>query len=546
MPWLKSFAWLQGAVIVALVFLVLRGSEPLPVAAGRAAVVAGTPAAAPLTGANAPAQPAPPAVPDAAPAEPAPPVKGPEGTILFGCVVDEAGQPVRDCHLTFTREGETSQLARCYTQSHASYAVPGLQPGKVQIATRVTGFRELRETVEIPADTPRLRHDVTLQQAWNLLVKIVTPEGRPIHEALLELAKERPGLARLEVAAIATPYQPAGDFPPTELREAPYGVGRWRSATGFGRMDGPKIGKEYAGTMELDQRRALWISAVLRHRLLASVAIEPGQAEVSLTVAIDRLQQELGTIRLRVVDGATGAPVTTAMVGFSDVQSGGGGAKPDAQGVVEVRDLRPGLLRMEIRTQGGSAPPAQVLLEPGQTLDLGDVPVLAQREIKGRLEGQDQDAKEHDSKVMRMSVQAYPLDVTLSPKLEAQSHRAQVEEDGTFRFWMPDGRYFLRASGGGGATAVIDTKTLGNEPIVLRLQKEGAFRLDAKTGGELLQLTITGSDGRRVFRRWLPDGVKYPIMALPGDYRVELQDRAGKVTMRQVRLGVEGMDLRVP
>ena len=562
MQWLKIAAWVQAIAIAVLAFVVLRSNDvPLAPAdsaaqpranAARASALPAVPAApAPAPGEAAAATGGSPdeasggatsrvsaavrenATPGASAAKP------PEGTVLFGRFVDAGGEPVRDGHAWLTREGESKPFATLSAQSRPEFAVGGLAPGRVQLRTRATGFRELQDTIEIPADVPRLRHDIVLQKSWNLLVRILTPDGRPIHEALQEAGKARPSLWQIEVGALATPWQPGGDFPPTGLREADYGVGRWRSATGIGAMrDGPKIGKDCAGVLELDTQQPLWVSAVLRHRVLASSAIEPGQAEVSLTVSLEQLFQSLGTIRVRVVD-STGAPVTDARVAFNDQQSGGMGAAVDAEGRIEVRDLRPGLLTMGVFAKGSYCPRALVQLEPGQTLDLGDVAVVAFREIKGRCENL-------GGKGDRLVVQATSLDTPAHPALRPEAQSAQVAEDGTFTLRLPDGRYFVRATGAGGATTTLDTKALGSELLILRLVKEAGIRLDVQTRGELLELAIVGPDGRALWRRWLKDGWKFPINALPGDYRIELKDRTGKVTTRQLHLGAEGVDLRIP
>jgi len=534
MPSLQSLAWLQGAVIVVLMVLLLRGHEPVSGDAKDPADASAATSMSPAAVGNASA--GEPRVQAEAAIAPGPAAaQEPDGTVLFGRVTDEAGQLVEGCNMTFTREGESKRLAT----GGSLFAVSGLQPGRLLVRARATGYRELSETIEIPPDTPRLRRDLVMQQSWSLLVKILTPEGRPLHEVLQELGKTRPGLLRCEVSVIATAFQPDGDFPSTEPREASFGLGRWRSATGIGAMhSGPKLQKEYAGLLELEQRRPLWVSAVLRHRLLATTAIEPGQAEVTLTVQPERILADLGTIRLRVVDD-TGSPVSEARVGFSDAQGFGGGELVNAQGVAEVRDLRPGLLQMDVMARDRYAPRALVLLAPAQTMDLGDVAVLSYRVIKGRCENRDEKGGEH-------SLYAWALDNTSSPELQPTPFRGEVAADGTFAFHMPEGRYFVRASGAGGASVTVDTRTLGDEPLVLRLQKEGAIRLDCRTGGELFRVTIVGGDGRNLFQRWVQDGWKFPLAALPGDYRVEVQDRAGKVTTSTLHLGIEGVDLRVP
>ncbi|HEX5051416.1 MAG TPA: carboxypeptidase-like regulatory domain-containing protein [Planctomycetota bacterium] len=536
MPWLEALAVVQGAVIATLVVLLLRGEDvaPAPVAAVPPPPATSLPAAASDQGAA--------DEPSTPPGEatPAPRALTPEGTILFGLLVDEAGDPVGDGHVSLTREGAARPIETRSSEPRGEFVVAGLLPGSLAVRVRAVGYHEGIDTIDIPAGTARLRHDIVLQQAWNLRVKIQTPEGQPLHEVLQELNKTRHALFWLEVTAVATPYPPDGDLPPTDQRNSPHGIGRWRGASGpFAVRDGPKVGSEYAGTLEFTERRPVWVSAVLRHRVLATAAVAPGQHEVALTVALGRVLQQLGTIRLRVVDGMTGVPAAGARVGFSDGQTlSGGEDRTDVEGRIEVHDLRPGLLHMTIAGRERSGLRAEVLLAPGQTLDLGDVVVMPFTTVEGRYEHRGESSKPP-------AVFAW-LRTASSPALRPEPIRAQVAMDGTFQLHLPVGSYFLRATGGGGATATIDTRALGSAPLVLQLAEEAAIRIDARTGGEMLQVSIFGPEGTKVSGRWLQQDAKYPILVLPGDYRVELEDRRGNVTRRTLHVGPEGVDLRVP
>ena len=172
-------------------------------------------------------------------------------------------------------------------------------------------------------------------------------------------------------------------------------------------------------------------------------------------------------------------------------------------------------------------------------LDLGDVPLRAAREIKGRCEG-------IVGKADACGISCTPLDPPSHPALRSDRGGSRVAADGTFTLHLPDGRYRVRASGAGGAVTEIDTRTLGDGPLVLQLAKEVSLRLDVQTNGAPMELAVFDAGGREVQRLALQHGWKFALPFLPGDYRVELKDGKGKIDTRRITLGDAGADLRVP
>ncbi|HEX6814014.1 MAG TPA: carboxypeptidase regulatory-like domain-containing protein [Planctomycetota bacterium] len=545
---LRVLAVLQGIAIIVVAVMLLGADVPVPANASAAPAPllpeASSPmhgaAAAPPTPAAKHADAAPPR--EQAPATDAAPARDAVGTILYGRVVDDGGQPIPEGWVWLFRPGEVRELTTiAMSPRQPCFAISGLAPGDITFRTRATGYKESSGTITIPAGVRRLRRDFVLAKSWQLTVKILTPDGKPMRTALAELAKERPMLQRVEVGAIATAAKPETDFPLTGNRDVTGGLARWRDAGQEALWgDGKQMPKDVAGVLELDGKQPVWVSAVLRHRVLASARVEPGQAEVTLTLAVDQVLRDLGTIRGRIVDAATKEPVTLARVGFSDWQSSGPGDKADEQGRFEVRDLRPGLLTISVTGAKRSAPPCGlVALEPGQVLDLGDVPLAEYRTIMGRCEG-------ITGKVESCRLAYLCLDQPPHRSLRPNSSSTRLEADGTFKLYLIDGRYRLRASGAGSAVMDIDTRTLLEGPVVMQLAKEANLRIDVQSNGEPLGLAVFDAGGREVYRRDLHHGWKFSEAFLLGDYRIELKDSRGRIHTRRVALGDGGADLRVP
>lgn len=541
---LRTIAGLQAIAIAVLAIVALRDEDiappEVPTTAPTARAAATANAATATTSSPQPASGSS-AVPDAPTSTPPDRATAPSGTVLFGQVANASGEAVANSVVWFRRDEDSKAIATISSRpGNSTYAIAGLSPGRITYQTRATGYKERRGSIDIPADLPRLRYDIELEPAWLLTVKIQTPEGEPLHLALQKVTKDRSMLHHVEVCAVVTASRPEADFPPTPYREVSLGLGRWQSATGISARvrDGAQQPKDVAGTIEIDERQPLWVTAVMRHRVLASAQVEPGQGEVVLTVPLQQVLQDLCSIRGRVVDAADGTPVANAAIGFGDLQGTGSAGKSDADGHFEVRHLRPGLLDVEIRGASRMARRDLVLLQPGQTLDIGDVPIFEFRQIKGRCEGLM--GKPEDCSISWTS-----LEVPTHPAVRRYTDSTRVAADGTFTLNLPDGPYRLRASGSGGALTEIDTRTLGDQPLVLQLAPEANVRLDVQSNGEPWELAMFDSKGREVYRRALQHGWQFALRFLPGDYRAELTDRHGTKHTRQIHLGADGVDLPV-
>jgi hypothetical protein len=115
----------------------------------------------------------------------------------------------------------------------------------------------------------------------------------------------------------------------------------------------------------------------------------------------------------------------------------------------------------------------------------------------------------------------------------------------SFTLHLLPGRYCLRATGAGGAAMEIDTQSLGNEPLVLRMSPEAQLHIDVQSNGQTIELAVLQGE-RTVSRRQLRDGAKFAMNILPGDYRLEWQDAQGKQHARDIRVDAAGYDLRLP
>jgi protocatechuate 3,4-dioxygenase beta subunit len=308
----------------------------------------------------------------------------PTGIVVHGSITDTEGVPLEGVTVSFA----PPFLRRAIVASTrgGGYAAAGLVPGAWKVRGRAEGFRDLELEYTVAPRSPQ-RLDLQLQRALRVLVEIVTPEGKPLHDALDALQRQRGIAWGVEVGAVATREPPAGDLPLTEYASMwGYGLGEWRPSHGRNAVQDHErepVPEEYAGVLDVDGEPPLFVSAVMRHVLLATAPLARGQREVTLTVPLAMLLGKLCGVRLRVLDDATGQPLADARVALHDRNSHISGMPVREDGTILLEHQRPGLLVLQVQAKGYETLREYVRLAPGQVDDLGEIRLGRPVSIKG-------------------------------------------------------------------------------------------------------------------------------------------------------------------
>ncbi|MBM4061615.1 MAG: carboxypeptidase regulatory-like domain-containing protein [Planctomycetes bacterium] len=528
-PW-TTIAALQGVVIALLAWLVWGGAADAataPEPAGTTAPAAPDTTAAAAAPAEQPTAAAEPTTPAADAPRPTAAATAIDGTLVHGTIRDRSGNPVQQASLALYRgdDAKPCQSAMPYRSQH--FAFPALAPGSYRLTARSGGYRNSEQRFLVTHGLADLRLDVALEPSWLLKVQLLAPDGRPLAGVLSEIEKERPALAgfRDPVAVVAAWNPLPARFPPSDLRETPFSVGRWdgRSMpTGRGSSTLPA---RYAGVLDLPETRPAHVGAVVGSAVLASAAVEPGQPELVLTIDPHRLLAQFGTVRLQVVDAATQQPVPTAKVGLNDSQSWRQPSPVDAEGRIEIRDLRPGLLRLSVGAEGRSGPSLLVEVTPGATVDLGPIAIVEPFLLRVRVTGRTGD-KELRSTLTPLAIPRHAALRPASLSLHGKGDDLQAT--------VPPGRYQLRIGGGGGAWVDVDTARLGSEPLVVALQPEAVLRLDSRELREPVRVVLRTATGAVELDRWITWKSAWEQPLLPGTYTVGQSTIEGGATQQQL------------
>lgn len=295
--------------------------------------------------------------------------------VVHGRVVDPEGRRTGSWKPFVSLTDAAGVRRNTETRGDGHYSLAGLAPGKWTLHWGGVGFRDESQPLELTAEDPIVRRDLTIRRALALKIRVTTPAGEPLYAALRTRSKA--GLSNPE-----TPLPVATlDAPPETIEEAndagenQVGVGTFWSSGPLAAAAGPK----YMGVLLLTVDLPVFVSLAVGARVVATQRVEPSVDEVSFVVDLEALLARQATVRVRFL-GA----------GHGEALRGGLEIEP-LDRIVSVGDgswsatLAPGSYTLRFRAQGYASAAREITLAPGQELDLGDIVLPPELTIEGRL-----------------------------------------------------------------------------------------------------------------------------------------------------------------
>lgn len=464
------------------------------------------------------------------------PVAPMNGCLVHGSVRMQDGGAVPGVTLSLLASSATASVAyTSLSDGDRAFAWAEVEPGEYELAMRGEGVREAKQSVVVPPGVPDLRVDVVLERSWVVRVLLRTPEGKPLHEALTPELQRKLGMGVGDGVQVIALWQPIPDaLPPSDLRGTPLTVARWQSSRDIGRGTATReLPARYAGVLELPESRDAFVAAVWKEVVLARGTLAKDQQELELVVDPASLQASLATLRLVVVD-RDGKPLPGAKVGVNDRQSRGVPTVVGGDGRFDRADLAPGLFQLTISCQGHEFAPSQITLRPGAVTDLGQVQAMPSRAVTIRLAGV------AEGRIPLGSM--WLLDATNHAALRPFEHRLPFR-NGEAKLELVDGRYLLQVRGAGGVRRVVDTRVLGDAPLVVELQPEAKLQIDPSAIVPPTRLVLTAEDGTVVHDRWITWRGRWEMPLLPGRYQVAITPLGGTTSTRSLDLPSDGAKL---
>ncbi len=421
----------------------------------------------------------------------------PVGVLLTGSVRWRDGGPVLEPMVRVRRGG----LGPSASTSAGCYAVAEVSPGTWTVTVRALGAVWVEETIEI-TDTAEQRRDFVLDRAYPVRVFCTAPDGKDLAKALAE-----------EGVDFANFYA-IGQRDPFPDRFAP---------TRFGNVRADDAGWDEAGVLFLASPPPAHAALMLQHVVIQQQRIEAGQKEVRFVVDPADWKAKLGTVTLRVVDADSRAPLADA---FVSLDPRFGRAEPcDAEGRVTLTNARPGFLVLGVYAEGHEYGLSTLRIEPGRTLDLGDVALGGVVELSGRVEDQNGEPPE------AATISWTELKWRMMPTAFGTYRTARVEADGTFRLNVGAGKIALQARTREDDVAFVVIDYPPTSPVVLRLVRAAKLHV-VRNADPTRTFTITFFDSQRqpVESHTIgSDEPQWTVTMPPATFAYEVNDEADRL-----------------
>jgi hypothetical protein len=391
------------------------------------------------------------------------------------------------------------------------FSLAGVPPGRLEVTCSADGHATFTTRVEVPAVPDLVRCDIVLQPQCKLRVRALTPDGKPLLDALRE-AK----LWYADPIAVAseTPLPAVLPNANADKLKSDFGAARWTS-NNSGDMR-RRLTTDVAGELELTKPLPLHVGFCLANFVLETRLLAEAAEEITFVVPLDAIASRMCVVRGRVVDAETGLPIE-AFVSVLPKTLSSSGRPVDADGRFLVESLPPGLLVLEARTEAShDGVKRELELVAGQQLEVGDVRLSRRAGVSGRV-------LDPKGQPVAAAVRAVVADYLITQQYPALPQPTRSDAQGSFRFdGMSRIRYVLvaEAAGAVGFTP-IDVASSAPLPVEIRLRPATEVTLTwAAKSREYVTKRIVSHDGLAVWSDAAPSQVT--VRLPPGAYTIEI------------------------
>ncbi|MEM9803458.1 MAG: carboxypeptidase regulatory-like domain-containing protein, partial [Planctomycetota bacterium] len=370
------------------------------------------------------------------------------GIIGHGRITDESGAPVGRARVQLV--ASPLHWKTVYSDERGGWTAMGLTSGEYEMNVTSPGSLTHRERVAVP-DGRAWSRNIRLAEAMTLPVRFETADGETIrpsfrdNERLLGVAVTiEPPPALMEVRTRILSQSECGRFGSRTERATP-----------------PDLDDRYQGVLQLTAAPPLYASLVYRNAVLETRVLSGGEEE--LVFEVPSLTESNGSVRVRLVDRATCAPITDGV----DLDSSQGGLmlSPRVDGAAVVFDaVPPGPVDLGLRSREYEALERGVEVGPGQEVDLGTIALGRPESFRVRTVDERGEPVDALARAVRPELTAGLLDLDLRVV-------GQRGPDGTMDVsWLAPGRTIVRAGGRDGRARVgveIDTREVKEVELVV-------------------------------------------------------------------------------
>lgn len=298
----------------------------------------------------------------------------PDGTAAASAD-DEALQAAGDAQpqgpvtllVRLTQDGKILENAGCQLRAMDRTPIRGdnfsgtvifrnLEPGEYSLLGTGRGFFDRQESLLLPGTPALQEHEMRLESSARVEVYFLAPSG----ERLAEVLRRDHGVLDPSIVMPSILATESGGVPTLPLASRPYrnSVATWDEAGYEARADHPD------GWLALRRPAPLQIHAMLHHLILDSRLLDGPRERLEWTIDPAVLKAACGSIRVRILDPATGAPPPKSYLALEG--SGWFGLIHRDDGWYERDFIPPGVYLLDGRFASRRVQ-VEAILRPGET-----------------------------------------------------------------------------------------------------------------------------------------------------------------------------------
>jgi hypothetical protein len=312
---------------------------------------------------------------------------------VFGAVVDERGGILKDVRYQVSMAtGDANDAGRKGDSiqgwvMNGTWSAPGLEPGAWHVSAMKTGFEPCERDFVVHDDAEGERIDLMLRRSIEIRIRLRSPDGRSLAEVVDDATRGE--LSEVAILGLSAP--------PPERFELPFdgvsgldGNRRWFARAGTPFRRGPRseiaVPADVDGVFVAAGDPPAFVVATLGHLTLASARVVDPTQRVDLVVDPAWVHGAFASLRLRLVDAESSAPIAGGHVALNFGHMAFAWPSPaDAEGRVALTHLRPGRCELRIDVPGHGALAFMVDLAAGAAVDLGDLACGPPVTLRGRV-----------------------------------------------------------------------------------------------------------------------------------------------------------------
>lgn len=461
------------------------------------------------------------------------------GTLVVGRVTVRGGASASG-GVRMDRGGE--RLALVSLDADGRFAAGPFGPGPLVIEARSWQCRAATERIELAVGERRRRVDLEVEPLQVLDVYAVDPEGAPVQRLLRELFGPNPTES---LRVVATRERPGAT-----LAESGPNLGEFGSAmASYGEPDEPSR----IGELVVTEPGPVWAALTVDGRVVQSHRVDLDDDAVTFTLERDVLDGAPGTVRAVLVDGATGEPATAeAWIEATWSFDLPDGTPADANGLVELTDVRPGE-RVFVASSDSGGATRRIVVPEGGFVDLGTVALHAAVNVKGTVHAA-------DGQPLRRRLRWGRVDAATGAIAWIRNAIVESQADGSF--WIPGfepGRWALAlveeelplapepADIVQARSVLVDTSATDVEGVGLVL--EPATLVTVHVDDPFARhMRVTAIDSNDVELSSEMHGRQAPgarLRLLPGSYDLVVERGGSEVARRRVDVGSNPFDVTI-